>query len=89
MSKFPIFDFILEFKYISLSDVTDSGKELRDMSIDKLKALTVVKKNATDAKKQLLSYKSSLKNKYGHELKLKLLSVVAVGFDRLVWQEVY
>ncbi len=84
--KYPIFDFILELKYISLSEVTVSGKELRDMSVDKLKALALVKKNAADAKKQLLSYKTSLQNKYGDELKLKLISVVAVGFDRLVWE---
>ncbi len=87
--KFPIFDFILEFKYISLSDINLSGKELRNMSIDKLKTLTLVKKNLADAKKQLLSYNASLENKYGDGLKLKLISVVAVGFDRLVWQEVY
>jgi hypothetical protein len=84
--KYPIFDFILEFKYINLSEVNLSGEELRDMSIDKLKVLAFVKKNAADAKKQLLSYKTSLKKKYGDELKLKLISVVAVGFDRLVWE---
>jgi hypothetical protein len=87
--KSPIFDFILEFKYISLSDINSSGEEVKDMSIEKLKALTLVKKNAADAKKQLLSYKTSLQNKYGDELKLKLISVVAVGFDRLVWEQVY
>ncbi len=87
--KYPIFDFILEFKYISLSDITVSGKELRNMGIDELKALTLVKKNAADAKKQLLSYKTSLQNKYGDELKLKLISVVAVGFDRLIWEKVF
>jgi hypothetical protein len=84
--KYPIFDFILEFKYISLSEVNLSGEEVRDMSIEKLKALTLVQKNAADAKKQLLSYKTSLQNKYGDELKLKLISVVGVGFDRLVWE---
>jgi hypothetical protein len=87
--KYPIFDFILEFKYISLSEVNLSGEELRDMSIGELKALALVKKNAADAKKQLLSYKTSFKKKYGDELKLKLISVVAVGFDRLVWEEVF
>jgi hypothetical protein len=85
--KYPIFDFILEFKYISLSEVNLSGEELRDMSIDKLRALTLVQKNAADAKKQLLSYKTSLQKKYGDELKLKLISVVGVGFDRLIWEE--
>ncbi len=84
--KFPIFDFILEFKYISLSELKLSGEELKDMSIDKLKNLVVVKKNAADAKKQLFSYNASLQKKYGDELKLKLISVVAVGFDRLVWE---
>jgi hypothetical protein len=87
--KYPIFDFILEFKYISLSDINSSGEEVKGMSIEKLKALTLVKKNAADAKKQLLSYKTSLQKKYGDELKLKLISVVAVGFDRLVWEQVY
>jgi hypothetical protein len=85
--KYPIFDFILEFKYISLSEINLSGKEVRDMNIDELKALTLVKKNLADAKKQLLSYNASLQNKYGDELKLKLLSVVAVGFDRLIWEK--
>ncbi|WP_069471899.1 PD-(D/E)XK nuclease domain-containing protein [Candidatus Marithrix sp. Canyon 246] len=84
--KFPIFDFILEFKYISLSEVNLSGEELKDMSVDKLNDLALVKKNAADAKKQLLSYNASLQKKYGDELKLKLISVVAVGFDRLVWE---
>ncbi|WP_216093255.1 AAA family ATPase [Candidatus Marithrix sp. Canyon 246] len=84
--KYSIFDFILEFKYISLSEVNLSGEELKDMSIDKLNNLALVKKNTADAKKQLLSYNASLQNKYGDELKLKLISVVAVGFDRLVWE---
>jgi hypothetical protein len=86
--KYPIFDFILEFKYISLSDINSSGEEVKNMSLEKIKALSLVKKNAADAKQQLLSYKTSLQNKYGDELKLKLISVVAVGFDRLVWETI-
>jgi hypothetical protein len=81
-------NFILEFKYLKLSEVGYSGEELKNLSMAKLQALEPVKAKLADAKKQLLNYQTSLELKYDNVFKLQLISVVAVGFDRLVWQKV-
>jgi hypothetical protein len=86
--KFPIYDFILEFKFIKLTELNLSGEKARKLTTDKLNDFALVKKNLADAKKQLLDYKTGLQKKYGDELKLKLISVVAVGFERVVWEVV-
>ena len=84
--KFPIYDFILEFKFIKLAELNLSGEKARKLTKNELNALPIVKKKLADAKKQLLDYKTGLQKKYGDELKLKLISVVAVGFERVVWE---
>jgi hypothetical protein len=86
--KYSLFDFILEFKYLKLSEVELSGEEVRHKSIDDLKALEPVKQKLAESKKQLLDYQSRLVSKYGDLLRLQLISVVAVGFERVVWQRV-
>jgi hypothetical protein len=84
--KFPIYDFILEFKYIKLSELSLNGEKVKKLTKEQLNALALVKKNLADAKKQLLDYKTGLEKKYDDELNLKLISVVAVGFERVVWE---
>ena len=84
----PIYDFILEFKYLSLSQVGLSGEKVRELSIDELKALVLVKQKLGEAKKQLFDYQTRLESKYGDSLKLQLISVAAVGFERVVWEKV-
>jgi hypothetical protein len=86
--KYPLYDFILEFKYLKLSEVGLSGEDARDKSIDELLALTSVEEKLAESKKQLLDYQSRLESKYGDLLRLQLISVVAVGFERVVWQRV-
>jgi hypothetical protein len=49
-----------DYNAVDDETINYQADNIRDMSIDKLKALTLVKKNAADAKKQLLSYKTSL-----------------------------
>jgi len=79
---------VLEFKYLNLSKVDLSGEQAREKSIDELKALTPVKQKLAESEKQLLDYQSRLESKYGDLLRLQLISVVAVGFERVVWQKV-
>ncbi len=86
--KFPIYDFILEFKFIKLTELNLSGEKAKKLTKDKLNDFALVKKKLAEAKKQLLAYQTGLQNKYGEELKLKLISVVAVGFERVVWEVV-
>jgi hypothetical protein len=84
----PLRDFLFEFKYLKLSDVKLSGVQVKELSIQELEGLEPVKEKLAESEKQLLDYQTRLESKYGDVLKLQLISVVAVGFDRVVWQTV-
>ncbi len=84
----PLNDFILEFKYLGLKERGLSSEKLRKMSVDELLACVSVKQKLAESKQQLLDYQTRLQTKSGEELRLQLISVVAVGFERVVWQRV-
>jgi hypothetical protein len=86
--ELPLYDFILEFKYLKLSEVKLSGQEIKKLTQTELEALEPVQEKLAEAKQQLLNYQTCLESEYDEVLKLQLISVVAVGFDRLVWQTV-
>jgi len=86
--KSPIFDFIIEFKYLKIGDSGVSGERARELSIDEIKNLAPVKQKFDEANVQLFDYQKRLESKYGDELRLKLISVVAIGFERVVWEMV-
>jgi len=75
----PLKNFLFEFKYLKLSEVGLSGEELKRLTMAELEALELVQAKLADAEQQLLDYQSSLED-------LQLISVVAVGFDRLIWK---
>jgi hypothetical protein len=81
-------NFLLEFKYLKLSEVGLSGEEVKKLSVAKLEALEAVQEKLEQAKQQLLDYRTELESKYDNVFKLQLISVVAVGFDRLVWKKI-
>ena len=85
--KYPLKDFLFEFKYLKLSEVNLSGEQVKQRSIEELKNLEVVKEKFAEAEQQLLSYQTRLESKY-NGLRLQLISVVAVSFERVVWQTV-
>ncbi|EDN65666.1 hypothetical protein BGP_4212 [Beggiatoa sp. PS] len=58
------------------------------MSISEIKQLALVQQKLIDSKKQLVDYHHRLKKKYGNSFKLTLISVVACGFERVVWEKV-
>jgi len=86
--QLPLYDFIIEFKYLKLSEVKLSGAEVKELSRCELEALEPVREKLAESKLQLLDYRTGLQAKSGFELKLQLISVVAVGFDRVVWRTV-
>ncbi|WP_069469825.1 AAA family ATPase [Candidatus Marithrix sp. Canyon 246] len=75
----PLKNFLFEFKYLKLSEVKLTGNELKLLSIEEIETLELVQEKLAEAEQQLLDYQSSLED-------LQLISVVAVGFDRLVWK---
>ena len=89
MRKYQLLDFLLEFKYVSLKDLDMSGNEVRQMKRNDLEALQEVQQKFAEAKTKIDSYRKVLETKYGDKLRLHCYIVVALGFDRLVWEEVY
>ncbi|MEZ4863629.1 MAG: AAA family ATPase [Caldilineaceae bacterium] len=89
MRHYSVFDLLLEFKYVPLSKVSKATQqELRVKSPSELAELSAVKQERAAAKRQLLGYWQTLAQKYGAALKLRTYAVVAVGVERLVWEEI-
>ncbi len=87
MRQYQLLDFLLEFKYVELKKNKLRGEQVRQMNMEDLKALDVVQEKLENAKSKLTEYRQTLNAKYGDMLHLHIYSVVAVGFDRLVWEE--
>lgn len=88
MRKYQLVDVLIEFEYVSLGDAGKSGAEAKAMAMDELKAMPSVNKKLHEARTQLQSYRALLQTQYGALLRLHTYAVVAVGFERLVWEEV-
>jgi len=86
--QLPLYDFIFEFKYLKFADVKLSGTKLQQLSQTELEALDQVTEKLAESKQQLLDYQTGLESKYGKIFKWQLISVVAIGFDRLVWKNI-
>ncbi len=84
----PLHDFIIEFKYLGLKEMGLSSENLREMRVNELFACASIKQKLAESKQQLLDYQTRLQSKSGEKLRLQLISVVAVGFERVVWQRV-
>lgn len=86
MRQYQLLDHLLEFKYIGLQDLGLSGAELQEKSRKELAQLPQVVKAMTEAKTQLQSYRATLEKTYGNKLRLHTHAVVALGFERLLWE---
>ena len=87
MRQYQLMDFLIEFKYIGLKKFNLSGKQVRKMSAEKLRDLAPVKEKLKEAAENLPLYRNTLNRIYGDMLRLKVYIVVAIGFDRLVWEK--
>ena len=87
MRQYKLLDILIEFKYVPLGRNTLSGEHVRQKTNEALKALQPVKEAFAAAKKKLTGYRRSLHDMYGERLRLHTFTVVAVGFGRLVWEE--
>ncbi|MEN8221584.1 MAG: PD-(D/E)XK nuclease domain-containing protein [Pseudomonadota bacterium] len=85
MRRYKLLDILIEFKYLNLSDTGLKSSEIKSKSFDELKALSSVQEQLTESKAQLAQYQKGLKAKYGEVLQLRTYSVIALGFERVVW----
>jgi hypothetical protein len=88
MRKYQLFDILFEFEYVTLTEAGVDGESARTLPNADVCALPAVKKKVDEARRQLQNYKQLLHANHGAQLKLRCYAVVALGFDRLVWEEV-
>lgn len=79
-------DVVLEFKYLSLADVGLTAEGVRRQSRETLQQMPAIQTALQAALLQLRDYQRVLVEKYREPQRLRCLAVVALGFERLVWQ---
>jgi len=87
MRRFDIFDVLLEFKFLTLGDLGLSGEQARELTDDQARQFPPVVRALAEGTAQAERYRDDLKRKYGR-LRLTSFVVVAIGFERLVWDRV-
>jgi hypothetical protein len=94
MRQYQLLDMLIEFKFVKLKNARGSkkaklsGEEARAMSHTDVFQLPKVKDKMKEAVAQVKSYRQRLVNKYGSTLNLRTYAVVALGFEKVVWEEV-
>ncbi|WP_202715921.1 hypothetical protein [Thiothrix subterranea] len=92
MRQYPaLLDMVLEFKYLGLKELGVLGvsaEQVRGISRAELQQLPLVVTALQDATQQLQQYQAVLVAKYREPQRLRCLAVVALGFERLVWEGV-
>ncbi len=85
MRRFQALDLVLEFKYLSLAKLGLTGEQLKATDAEQLTALPLVTEALQQAEQQGQDYMRSLLEQYP-QAKLHGFSVVALGFERLVFK---
>lgn len=93
MRHYSVFDLLFEFKYLALDKVrqgkrASSGDEIGKMAAAEIAMLPAVRNKVDEAKVQLQGYRKILQQKYGVTLKLRSFVVIAIGMERLFWEEI-
>ncbi len=85
----PLWDIVFELKYIKLKKEGKlTAAAVKTKSTEELKVLPAVKDQFVAARAQLQRYREILEQEYPGVLRLRTYAVVAVGLERLVWEEV-
>ena len=87
MRRFAILDILLEFKYVKLGDAGLTGEKAKALTGEELRSIPAMISQMETARDQVKRYGDSLEKKYG-DLKLRRYAVVALGFERIWWEEV-
>jgi hypothetical protein len=87
MRQYQLLDSLIEFKYLPLDAVGLTGAAVRDLSRTELATLPQVHIALTAAREKLRSYRQALETAHPGYLRLRTYCVLAIGFEKLVWDE--
>ncbi len=82
-----LLDILIEFKYVPLKEIGLSGEQVRKTAKEQLESLPSVKRVFSEAKRRLADYRRSLLETRGDSLRLHAFAVVALDFERLLWEK--
>ena len=85
MRQVKVYDILIEFKFVPLSEAGLSGEKARRLSADALQAIPAMKEKMADALTQVTSYGDAINEKYD-DLNLLRYAVVSLGYERIWWQ---
>jgi hypothetical protein len=89
MRQYQLLDFLIEFKYVKFSEAGGlTGEQAKQLTVKEVKELAMVQEKLAESKTQLKKYRAALESKYGKQLRLQTYSVIALGFERMVWWKV-
>jgi len=81
------FDILFELKLVRRKTLGKKGQELRSMDEATLRELPAVKKAFAEAREQVERYRDALARKHGADVPRRGYTVVAVGLERLLGEE--
>ncbi|MCP5499509.1 MAG: AAA family ATPase [Leptospiraceae bacterium] len=91
--KYGLKDILIEFKFIKLSELELTQKEIKELSYEELENLPLIQAKLKEANEQLSIYKERLEKRFlNHnpffkdmsDFEIHPLSIVFIGFDRVV-----
>nr|VFK10244.1 MAG: Predicted AAA-ATPase [Candidatus Kentron sp. LPFa] len=85
MREYQVLDILIEFKFVSLKEAGLNGEAIRTMDKTALQVLPAVRTKRREAEKGLEHYRTRLITKFGELPRLHSFTVVAVGFERLMF----
>lgn len=88
MRRYRLLNILIEFKFVKLGELGLKSEQVKPMTQAELGALDLVKTKMSEAIAQAKRYHTVLTAKYGEPERLHSYAVVAIGFERLVWQEI-
>ncbi len=87
MRQFNALDLVIEFKYLSLKDLTLSGEQLKAKTLAELEALPAVAAKLDEATDQAQRYGAVLQQRYGLSA-VQGFAVVGMGLERVVFRKI-
>jgi hypothetical protein len=85
---YQLFDLLIEFKYVELSQTGLNAAEIRTKEQVDLAGLPAVREALRSASDALAAYRHTLQARYGASLKLRTYAIVSLAFERIVWEEI-